>query len=181
MKLKWANVIVTNFHSLEERAIESCRRRKNSLNCEHFQAADHWVCVGVWLSKIELLNAAAETSYLLAVMVRLQNFDNAWSKGKQHNLNTPVNKEPRDRATRWEADHMPGFCTWTIEVRKTGDLGIWREELVPKKRGPCQEVISERKKLEGRSWKWGIPEMREMCGDECWGSPRTLAADARDW
>lgn len=39
------------------------------------------------------------------------------------------------------------------EQFRLGKVGVWREELVPQKKSPCQEVISER--ILGRSWRSG--------------------------
>lgn len=169
MKFKWTNVIIANFHSLEEHAVESCCRWKNILNNERLQAADHWVCmceqvtVQKWTFEYwsrNLLLASCDWDDLFA------NVGNTRVEEKQHDLDIPVETELPGRRLITCRTSARGCL-----VGKTGGLGFWREELAPEKKGPCQDVILERRTLEGSSCKGGkILEIRKLCGDGCQGA-----------
>lgn len=126
-----------------------------------------YVRVNKSLSKNELLSTEAETYYLLAVIGMIC-------------LQTLVTQELKKSSTTWifqliksRETELPGRRLITCRtsargclVGKTGGLGFWREELAPEKKGPCQDVILERRTLEGSSCKWGkILEIRKLCGD----------------
>lgn len=96
--------------------------------------------VGVWLSKIELLNTEAETCSLLAVsgMVCLQSLiihelkKNSTTSILQLIKSHETEPPGRRLVTCWASAHGP------FRLGKSG-LGFWREDLDPERRVPANK------------------------------------------